>query len=157
MAESQGETCQPVIVERMYRRSLCGTVTYPLESLEYAAPRNMIRPEFQIWNYGAGIYWIRKPFKFIVQFEHHCKMARIPLMIAGTVVVLLCVLEIHAVIIAQRDDKSTCMPAIPTSLLISPLTQPQPTPTPNHNNHPPTTPSLGKLPSGPSSPSRSTP
>jgi len=66
---------------------------------------------------GGHLYWIRKPFKFIVQFEHHCKMARIPLMIAGTVVVLLCVLEIHAVIIAQRDI--SCKPSTLPLLLIS--------------------------------------
>jgi hypothetical protein len=35
-------------------------------------------------------------------------MARMTLLVAGVVVVLFCFLEIHAVIIAQRDDKSSC-------------------------------------------------
>jgi hypothetical protein len=43
-------------------------------------------------------------------------MARTTLLVAGVVVVLLCFLEIHAVIIAQRDDNSSCTPSALTSL-----------------------------------------
>ena len=43
-------------------------------------------------------------------------MARIPFMVTSLVVVLLCFLDIHAVVIAQRVDYSSCTPSALTSL-----------------------------------------